>query len=222
MRKKGVYIRRNGVATRIGLLGGSFNPAHAAHRHISIQALHALDLDEVWWLVSPGNPLKDDAHDMAPFEARLASARYQARHAPIRVSDIERKLGTRYTADTLRKLIRHYPKKRFIWLMGSDNLDQFHRWRDWRKIARDVPIAVAARPGYDGDALASPAMGWLRRFVQPAGQAKNWTKWRLPALVLMRFRLDPTSATRIRAADPAWHRRFAPPHFTNCTMASKG
>ncbi|MDT8760016.1 nicotinate-nucleotide adenylyltransferase [Sphingomonas psychrotolerans] len=193
---------------RIGLLGGSFNPAHRGHRKLSLHAIRALALDEVWWLVSPGNPLKAQA-GMAPYAARLASARQMARHAPVRVSDIEARLRTRYTADTLDKVVRRYPKHRFIWLMGADNLAQFHRWRDWRSIARQVPIAVVARPGYNASAHASPAMSWLRRAVRPAGQAKKWTCWRLPALVLLRFRPDPTSATRIRAADPAWHRHFS-------------
>ncbi|MDP5279447.1 nicotinate-nucleotide adenylyltransferase [Sphingomonas sp. DG1-23] len=193
---------------RIGLLGGSFNPAHRGHRKLSLHAIRALGLDEVWWLVSPGNPLKPEA-GMAPFAARLASARKMARHAPIRVSDVEARLGTRYTADTLRRLPRLYPRHRFVWLMGADNLAQFHHWRDWRRIARQVPIAVIARPGYNARAHASPAMSWLRRAVRPAGQAKQWTCWRLPGLVLMRFRPDPTSATRIRAADPAWHRHFS-------------
>ncbi|GGO92247.1 nicotinate-nucleotide adenylyltransferase [Stakelama pacifica] len=197
---------------RIGLLGGSFNPAHHAHRAISLAAIRALQLDEVWWLVSPGNPLKAKAGDMAPFAARMASARAMAKRARIRPTAIERRLGTRYTVDTLRKLTLRYPDKRFIWLMGGDNLDQFHRWRDWRTIARTVPIAVIARPGYDRRAHASPAMGWLRRFVRPAGQAKRWTEWRLPALVRLRFRPDPTSASAIRAADPAWHRRNSSSH----------
>ncbi|WP_203311338.1 nicotinate-nucleotide adenylyltransferase [Sphingomonas beigongshangi] len=193
--------------TRTGLLGGSFNPAHRGHRGITLAAIRALDLDEAWWLVSPGNPLKAGAPDMAPFAARLASARRMARRAPIRASDIEVRLGTRYTLDTLRKLRRRYPKRRFIWLMGADNLAQFDRWRGWREIARTMPIAVIARPGYDDDALASVAMGWLRRFQRPADQASDWTTWRLPALVLLHFRPDPTSATAARAADPDWHRR---------------
>ena len=197
------------AATRIGVLGGSFNPAHKGHRAISLAALHALGLDEVWWLVSPGNPLKEARGDMAPLSVRLASARRAARHAPICVSDLEVRLGTRYTVDTIARLTRRYPRKHFIWLMGSDNLAQFDRWRGWRRIAREVPIAVVARPGYDHDAYAAPAMGWLRRSIRPARQAKSWTKWRLPALVLLRFRLDPTSATRLRAADPAWQLRFA-------------
>ena len=196
--------------TRIGILGGSFNPAHSGHRAISLAAIKALGLDEVWWLVSPGNPLKEQAGDMAPFAIRFASARLMTRHAPIRPSAIELELHTRYTIDTVRAIIRRYPNKRFIWLMGSDNLAQFDRWKDWRGIAREVPIAVVARPGYEGAALAAPAMGWLRRFIRPVDQAKSWTKWRMPALVLLRFRPDPTSATRLRLADPAWQRRFAP------------
>ena len=194
--------------TTTGLLGGSFNPAHRGHRGITLAAIRALDLDEAWWLVSPGNPLKAGARDMAPLAARLASARRMARRAPIRASDIEARLHTRYTLDTLRKLQRRYPKRQFIWLMGADNLAQFHRWRDWRGIARTMPIAVIARPGYERQARASVAMGWLRRFQRPVCQAKHWTTWRLPALVLLRFRPDPTSATAARAADPDWHRHF--------------
>ena len=193
---------------RTGLLGGSFNPAHRGHRGVTLAAIRALGLDEAWWLVSPGNPLKAGAPDMAPLAARLASARRQARRAPIRVTDIEARLGARYTIDTILALQRRYPKRRFIWLMGADNLAQFHRWRDWRRIARTIPIAVIARPGYDGDALAAPAMGWLRRHQRPARQAQNWTTWRLPALVLLRFRPDPTSATAARARDPDWARQF--------------
>jgi nicotinate-nucleotide adenylyltransferase len=190
--------------TRTGLLGGSFNPAHRGHRHVSLAALEALDLDEIWWLVSPGNPLKAKT-GMAPLNARLASARRAARRAPIRATAIERALGTIYTVDTLAVLVRRYPKRRFIWLMGADNLAQFHRWRDWRRIAALVPIAVVARPGYDGKALKAPAWGWLRRFVRPAAMARNWTDWRPPALVLLTLPPDRTSATAIRAANPDWH-----------------
>ena len=192
--------------TRIGLLGGSFNPAHRGHRRISLAALAALGLDEMWWLVSPGNPLKA-ATGMAPFAARFASARRMARRAPIRVSDFEARAGTRYTVDTLAKLVRRYPQHRFIWLMGADTVAQFHHWRAWRKIAQLVPIAVIARPGYDGAAHAARAMGWLRRFVRPPGQARNWTDWSAPAILLLRLPPDPTSATALRALDPNWHRR---------------
>ncbi|QJU57469.1 nicotinate-nucleotide adenylyltransferase [Sphingomonas sp. AP4-R1] len=187
-----------------GLFGGSFNPAHGGHRAISLAALEALGLDEVWWMVSPGNPLKDGASDMAPMAARFASAERMARGARIIPTAIEARLGTRYTVDTLVRLVRLYPRRRFIWIMGADNLAQFHRWKDWRRIARTMPIAVIARPGYDHVALTAPAMGWLRRFVRPAGQEFYWTKWSTPALVLLRFRPDPRSATQARAMRPAW------------------
>lgn len=192
---------------RIGLLGGSFNPAHRGHRRISLAALAALGLDEVWWLVSPGNPLKAAASDMAPFEARLASARRMARRAPIRVSDFEARAGTRFTVETLAKLHKRHPRHRFIWLMGADTVAQFHQWKQWRTIARRVPIAVIARPGYDGPARAARAMGWLRRFVRPSSQARKWTDWSAPAILLLRLPPDTTSATGLRALDPNWHRR---------------
>ena len=160
--------------------------------------------------MSPGNPLKPDA-GMAPLAVRLASAQQIARRAPIRATAIEAELGTRYTIDTLRRLKARYPKRRFVWIMGADNLAQFHRWRDWRRIAREVPIAVVARPGYDGRALRSPAFRWFGRFVHPARGARMWTEWRLPALVLLRFRPDPTSATALRLADPNWSAHLRAP-----------
>jgi nicotinate-nucleotide adenylyltransferase len=189
---------------RTGLLGGSFNPAHRGHRRISAAAIAALGLDELWWLVSPGNPLKQKA-GMAPLAARFASARRAARGLPVRVTAIERELGSPYTVDTLRTLLRRYPGRRFVWIMGGDNLVQFHRWREWRRIAQMVPIAVVSRPGYDGPAHAARAMGWMRRFVRPAAGARNWTEWRPPALVFLRLPLDPTSATGLRAVRPDWH-----------------
>ena len=190
-------------ARRIGLLGGSFNPAHGGHRRISLFALEALGLDEVWWLVSPGNPLKP-AGGMAPLPARVGSARRQARRSPIRGTGLERELGTRFTVDTLRKVQARWPKKQFVWLMGADNLGQFHRWRDWRGIARAMPIAVIARPGYDAAAIASPAMAWLRRYRRSAASFRNRAEWSAPALVLLRFDPDQRSATALRKADPNW------------------
>ena len=187
-----------------GLLGGSFNPAHRGHRRISMHALDALGLDEMWWLVSPGNPLKPE-RGMAPLGARYRSAVRAASGFPIRVTAIEQQLGSPYTYDTLLALTRLYPKRRFVWIMGADNLVGFHRWREWRRIAALVPIAVVARPGYEGEARAARAMGWLRRFVRPAGHARDWTRWRPPALVFLQLPLDPTSATGIRAACPNWH-----------------
>lgn len=192
---------------RIGLLGGSFNPAHGGHRRISLFAREALGLDEVWWLVSPGNPLKP-AQGMARLAARVASARRQARRVPIRVTALEREFGTRFTVDTLRAVRRRWPKHRFVWLMGADNLGQFHRWRDWRGIARAMPIAVIARPGYDGAAVASPAMAWLRRYRRSAASFRNRAEWSAPALVSLRFDPDERSATALRKADPSWSERL--------------
>ena len=193
---------------RVGLLGGSFNPAHRGHRRMSLAAMDALGLDEVWWLVSPGNPLKPAA-GMAPYDARLSSARLMARRSRIVVSDFEAQAGTRFTVDTLTLLVRRWPKTRFIWLMGEDTLPDFHRWRKWRKLATLVPIAVLSRPGYGDDARAARAMGWLRHFVRPSTMAKQWTTWSAPAIFCLRLPPDPTSATRLRALDPDWHHRFA-------------
>ena len=196
---------------RIGLLGGSFNPAHGGHLHVSREALRRLGLDAVWWLVSPGNPLKhSDA--MAPLPARLASAsRVAARDRRVRATAIETLLQTRYTVDTVAALRRCYPATRFVWLMGADNLMQFHRWRRWRELARAVPIAVFARPNYGGGGRIAPAMGWLRRFGHPSERAREWAEWRLPAIVVLPIRLDPTSATAIRARDPRWAERLEAP-----------
>lgn len=196
----------NPAAPVVGLLGGSFNPAHGGHRRISLFVRAALGLDEVWWLVSPGNVLKP-VQGMAPLAQRYASARKQARRAPIRVTAIERELGTRFTVDTLRALVRRYPKARFVWIMGADNLAQFHRWRDWRRIGRTMPIAVVARPGYDAAALASPAMAWLRRWRQRPGQRVSGAMRSAPALTFLRFDPDPRSASAIRATDAQWHDR---------------
>lgn len=192
---------------RTGLLGGSFNPAHMGHRRISLFAAEALGLDEVWWLVSPGNPLKPKA-GMAPLAVRLRSAQKAARRSIVRPTAIEQQLHTRYTVDTLTKLARQHPERAFIWLMGADNLAQFHAWKDWRRIARTMPIAVIARPGYDAPAQASRAMSWFRGFVRPRATARNWTKWRPPALVLLRFRPDNSSATALRRHDPDWSSDF--------------
>ena len=170
--------------------------------------MEALGLDEVWWLVSPGNPLKDQATDMAPYAARLASARFRARRSRIKVSDFEARAGTRYTIDTLATLLQRWPRHRFIWLMGEDTVAQFHQWKDWRGLARMLPIAVLSRPGYDDEARAARAMGWLRRFVRPAGQAIRWTEWSAPAIIFLRLPPDRTSATWLRALNPDWHRRF--------------
>ncbi len=193
---------------RIGLLGGSFNPAHRGHRRMSLAAIGALNLDEVWWLVSPGNPLKP-AGSMAPYAARLGSAREQARRSKIKVSEFEAEAGTRYSVDTVAAVVKAWPDDRFIWLMGEDILPEFDLWKDWQRLAEMVPIAVMPRPGYDDEARAARAMGWLRQFVRPSATAAEWTAWSTPAIIFLRLPPDTTSATSLRALDPDWHHRFA-------------
>jgi nicotinate-nucleotide adenylyltransferase len=186
------------IGLRIGLLGGSFNPAHAAHREISLTALHRLKLDQVWWLVSPQNPLKSP-RGMAPLDHRLQQAETMAAHPRIRVTAIETTLGTRYTADTLSTLRRHYPQVRFVWLMGADNLAQFHRWQDWRTIIRTLPIAVLDRPGFNLTALRGPAGQMLSRHRLPRYAASALAGRAPPAFLLLKSKLNPLSATAIRA-----------------------
>ena len=201
------------MGKRIGLLGGSFNPAHRGHRRMSLAAIDALNLDEVWWLVSPGNPLKPST-GMAPYAARIGSARAMARRSRIKVSDFEVTSGTVYTVDTVAALRKRHPDDAFIWLMGEDTVAQFHQWRHWRRLAAMLPIALISRPGYDDDARAARAMGWLRRFVHPLATARHWTEWSAPAIIFLRLPPDRTSATQLRALDPDWHRRF--PASTRC------
>ena len=195
---------------RIGILGGSFNPAHGGHRHISMEAIRRLRLDQVWWLVSPQNPLKSK-RGMAPLSARLAHSKQVARHPRIEVTALEVDLGTQYTVDTAETLVKRYPQHDFIWLMGADNLDQLHRWKDWRRLAKTLPIAVMARPDYIGAARRSQAMGWLRRFMKKPNRARKWTEWRLPAITFLRIPLDTQSATAIRARNPDWAHAYEPP-----------
>jgi nicotinate-nucleotide adenylyltransferase len=186
---------------RIGLLGGSFNPAHRGHLHLSLTALKRLDLDEVWWMVSPQNPLKPVA-GMAPFAVRLAGAReVAAGQRRIRVTDIEDRLdGSYYTADTLRRLTRRYPDHRFVWLMGGDNLAQLPRWARWTAIFRTVPVAVFDRPSYTQRALAGAAAQRFARYRVPDTGTRRLAETKPPAWVFLHTRLDETSATRIRAA----------------------
>lgn len=187
---------------RVGLLGGSFNPAHDGHRHISVTALRRLGLDEVWWLVSPQNPLKP-VQGMAPLAQRLAGARRAARHPRIRVTAIEAALRTRYTADTLEALVARFPNLRFVWLMGADNLIQIRRWQRWESIFRTVPIAVFDRSPYSFRALAGKA---ARRFAKgrlPERQASVLAEMQPPAWVFLHNRLHPASATVIRSRSVA-------------------
>ncbi len=198
----------SGRHRRIGLLGGSFNPAHQGHLHLSLNALKRLDLDEVWWLVSPQNPLKPVA-GMAAFADRLDQARrIAARHRRIRVTDLENRLGGRhYTIDTLRALRGRFPQLRFVWLMGSDNLVQIRDWECWTEIFQSVPIAVFDRPSYSLKALGGLA---ARRFSEsrvPTGAARRLAEKKPPAWVFFHTPLDPNSATRLRS-----EREPDPPH----------
>ncbi len=193
--------------TLTGLLGGSFNPAHGAHRSISLFAIDRLQLDDMWWLVSPGNPLKSDK-DMAPLSARLLSAQLQSHNSRITASAIESSLNTRFTVDTLRKLQRKYPKRRFVWIMGADNLAQFHRWHKWREIAKIMPIAVIERPRYNDHARFGKAMHYLRQYRRPIDQKCSLARYKAPALLFLRFRPDYRSATKIRLANPNWFERY--------------
>lgn len=169
--------------------------------------MRVLGLDEVWWLVSPQNPLKAKK-GMAKLAVRFASAMAAARHPRIRPMVIEAELGTRYAVDTVTALQRLRPDAAFIWLMGADILPDLHRWHRWRRFAGAVPIAVLARPRYMGPALLSPAMAWLRRWRRPVGSGRDWTRWALPAVIVLDIRQTAHSATAIRAADPDWATRL--------------
>jgi len=184
---------------RIGLLGGSFNPAHEGHLHISRLALRRLRLDAVWWLVSPQNPLKS-ARGMAPPAARLASAEAMARHPRILPTAIESSLGTRYTANTLAALQRRFAAARFVWLMGADNLIQLPRWRGWTEIVRCVPIAVWGRPGYSLRAMTGKAAERFGRYRLPPESAGRLAAARPPAWSFFPIPLHPAAATALREA----------------------
>ena len=181
----------------IGLLGGSFDPAHEGHAHITREALKRFDLDEVWWLVSPGNPLK--ARGPAPLATRLAQARRVMRHPRVRITDLETRLGTRYTHATLTALSERYPGVRFVWLMGADNLASFHRWENWRDIMEMVPIAVMARPGQRISARLSLAARVFRRHKLRARQAMRLKSMAPPAWVFVNVPMNDLSSSSIRA-----------------------
>ncbi|MCC7273020.1 MAG: nicotinate-nucleotide adenylyltransferase [Alphaproteobacteria bacterium] len=194
---------------RIGLLGGSFNPAHDGHRHLSLWAMRRLGLDAVWWLVSPQNPLKPAA-GMAPLRERLAGARRAARHPRIRPTDVERALGTIYTADTVRALRRRFPRTRFVWLMGADNLRQIPRWDRWAQIFAALPVAVFDRPSYALGALSGKAARRYARERVPARAARTLPDRPPPAWTFVRIPLHPASATRIRSRGEDATREMTP------------
>lgn len=184
---------------RIGLLGGSFNPAHAGHRHVAELARRKFRLDQVWLLVSPGNPLKPAA-GMAAFAKRLASARAVADGRRIVATAIEAALGTRYTIDTIRVLRRRFPRAEFVWLAGADILDELPRWRRWVDIVRLVPLGVLPRPNYNHRALSGHAARRLRHARRSARAATALPSMSPPAWVFLTAPQHPASASAIRAA----------------------
>ena len=184
---------------RVGLLGGSFNPAHAGHRHVSLEALHRLALDEIWWLVSPQNPLKPVV-GMASLDERIATATKVARHPAIRVSGIEREMGTRFTADSLAALRRRFPGCRFVWLMGADNLRQIPRWDRWLTIFGRVAVAVFDRSPYSYKALAGRA-------------AKRFAGHRAVGRGVVRLAAEPP---------PRWAFIHSPRHSASATLIRQG
>ncbi|WP_371823248.1 nicotinate-nucleotide adenylyltransferase [Paracoccus sp. Z118] len=194
---------------RIGLLGGSFDPAHQGHVHLSETALRRFKLDRVWWLVSPGNPLK--AHGPAPIAERVAAARRLVTNPRISVTDVEARLGTRLTADTLAALQRRWPGVRFVWLMGSDNLVQFARWQRWREIAARVPIGVVARPGSRLPARTSRAARILAPYRLPESRAGELASCDPPAWVLVNMPMSALSSSAIRAAGQGARNLPTPP-----------
>ncbi len=181
----------------IGLLGGSFNPAHDGHRLISLTALARLNLDAVWWLTSPGNPLKSNT-GLPTLEERLRAAQALAAHPRIHVTGFEAQMATPFTAATLAFLRTRLPQTRFVWLMGADNLAGFHRWRQWRDIFQMVPIAVMDRPGWRLPAMSSPAAHTFHSAYVPEWQANNLASKQAPAWSLITGQLSHLSSTLIR------------------------
>lgn len=185
------------AGARIGLLGGSFDPPHAGHAKITRAALRRFGLDQVWWLVTPGNPLK--AHGPAPIQDRIDAARDVMRHPRVQVTGIEEHLGTRYTAQTLQALTRLYPKVRFTWLMGADNLAQFHRWQDWRAIMDGVRVGVLARPGGRLTARMSVAARVYQGARLPASESRSLASRDAPCWCFVNIPMSDLSSTKIRA-----------------------
>jgi nicotinate-nucleotide adenylyltransferase len=194
-----IVLPPNAPGMRIGLFGGTFDPAHAAHRAACLLALHRLDLDRVWWLVTPGNPLKD-TKGLAPLAERLAAARALAHHPRIDVTDLEAALGTPYTYETVSYLRRRCPGVHFVWIMGADNLRSFHRWQRWRGIAQLVPIAIVDRLGPSLYATGSAAAHALARFRLPEAAATKLADHKPPAWIYLHGLKSPLSSTALRAA----------------------
>ncbi len=193
--REGLPYVRPGMT--VGLFGGSFDPAHAGHLHVSREALKRFDLDRVWWLVSPGNPLK--TRGPAPIERRLSHARSLVSNPRITVTDIEAQLGTRYTGQTLEALFSLYPGVRFVWLMGADNLAGFHHWQRWDWIMQSLPIGVLARPGQRISARTAKAAQIYKRWKVPSASARGLAFMDAPAWCFLNVPMVDISSTEIRA-----------------------
>lgn len=194
---------------RIGVMGGTFNPPHGGHALVSRTALRRLQLDQLWWLVTPGNPLKLN-NGLPHARERMALCRQLAPDRRMRITAFEEDLATPYTAATLGFLVRRYPGVRFVWIMGADNLASFHRWQHWRDIADSVPIAVVDRPGWRLKALASPAAQWMRRSYIPESNAGRLPFKSAPAWTFLTGPLSSLSSTELRTGAKAG---------TGCTRA---
>ncbi len=188
-----------GDGLKIGLFGGSFNPPHAGHVQVSELALVRAGLDRVWWVVTPGNPLKDHAQ-LAPLEQRIAASRAMISHPRITVTAFEARRRVRYTADTLELLARLRPRARFVWVMGADNLAGFHRWQNWREIAASVPILIVDRPGSTLSFLSAPAAIALARYRIDESDASLLPYMRPPAWTFIHGPRSPLSSSAIRNA----------------------
>ncbi|MEL7526316.1 MAG: nicotinate-nucleotide adenylyltransferase [Pseudomonadota bacterium] len=182
---------------RIGLFGGSFNPPHSGHRLVAQTVLKRLGLDQVWWFVTPGNPLKDHAN-LAPLEMRLHLTSALADHPRMKVTAYETVLGTPYTAKTIVALRNMRPSVRFVWVMGADNLGSFHRWQDWRKIVGSVPIAIVDRPGASLSVLSSPMAKAFEKYRLPEEDAELLPDMKAPVWTFLHTPLDRTSSTDLR------------------------
>ncbi len=191
---------------RIGLFGGTFDPPHEAHLAACLLALKRLALDRVWWLVTPGNPLKDTS-GLAPLDERVAAAREIARHPRIDVTGVESEIGVRYSYDTIRYLVSHCPGVHFVWIMGADNLRSFHRWQKWRGIAGMVPIVVIDRLGPSLYAMGSVTAQALGRQRVPESAAASLPFRRPPAWVFLHGLKSPLSSTALRAVRQSQNRR---------------
>lgn len=183
---------------RIGLYGGSFNPAHLGHRHVSLVALRRLRLDRLWWMVTPGNPLKDRGQ-LAAIDRRVARADRVADHPRIDVTDFESRIGALYTRQTLRFLTRRYPSVRFVWIMGADSLATFHRWQGFSEIAHLMPIAIVDRPGFTLKAPAARAAQALARWRIPEADAPTLADRTAPAWMFLHGPRSTLSSTALRA-----------------------